>query len=82
MSRSARLVVATDMLVGCFPPPAMQPSRMCTLMRRKLPALVGTGSSMLLKIPIIAAVRAQPSLRFRPHGMADLESLHVQKFFL
>ena len=26
---------------------------------------------MLLKIPIMAAVRAQASLRFRPHGMAS-----------
>jgi hypothetical protein len=41
---------------------------MRTSIRRKLPALVGTSSSMLLKIPIIAAVRAHASLRLRPHG--------------
>ena len=71
VTRSARLVVATDMLVGCFPPPAMHPSRMCTLIRRKLPAFVGTGSSMLLKIPIMAPVRAQASLRLSPHGITS-----------
>ena len=68
VTRSARFVVATDMLVGCLPPPATEPSRMRTSIRRKLPALVGTSSSMLLKIPIIAAVRAHASLRFSPHG--------------
>ena len=71
VTRSARLVVATDMLIGCWPPPATEPSRICTRMRRKLPALVGTGSSIELKMPIIAAVRAQPSLKLRPQGMAS-----------
>ena len=68
---SARLVVATDMLVGCFPPPTMHPSLMCIFIARKLPALVGTGSTMLLNMPIIAPVRAQASLRLRPQGMAS-----------
>ena len=63
--------MATDIEVGCLPPPATEPSLISTLIRRKLPAFVGTMSSMLLNTPIIAPVRAQASLRFRPQGMAS-----------
>ena len=40
-TRSARLVVATEQLVGCFGMPATQFSRRCMRTRRKEPVLVG-----------------------------------------
>ena len=67
-SRSATFVVAIEQECGKLGMPAMQPSRRCTVMRRKLPALCGMSGSIELKSPIIAFAIEHARDSLRPPG--------------
>ena len=67
-SRSATFVVAIEHECGNFGMPAMQPSRRCTVTRRKEPALCGMSGSIELNSPISAFAIEHARDSFSPPG--------------